>query len=134
MNYVVGFYFSIEDDGVLLIRKNRPAWQRGRLNGVGGKIEEGETAYDAMVREFQEETGIFEPKWESYCQIVGNWGSIEIFKSYGEPQLAKNVTDEKLEVHNWDILPSDVLPNLTWLVPMARLDLKNKYLVREFNG
>jgi 8-oxo-dGTP pyrophosphatase MutT (NUDIX family) len=27
---------------VLLIEKQKPAWQRGKLNGVGGKIEPGE--------------------------------------------------------------------------------------------
>ena len=58
--YVVGFLFD-EDarryhktghGNVVLIEKNRPAWQAGRLNGVGGHIEIGETPDEAISREF----------------------------------------------------------------------------------
>ena len=54
--YVLGFVFSEACDRVLLMWKNRPAWQAGKLNGIGGKIEAGETAQHAMEREFTEET------------------------------------------------------------------------------
>lgn len=39
--YVCGFLFDRSFENVLLIRKNRPEKQKGRLNGVGGKVEEG---------------------------------------------------------------------------------------------
>jgi 8-oxo-dGTP pyrophosphatase MutT (NUDIX family) len=54
--YVVGFLFSQDESKVLLVWKNRPAWQNGKLNGIGGKIEAGETPLQAMEREFKEET------------------------------------------------------------------------------
>ena len=54
--YVVGFVFCQE--AVLLIRKARPKWQAGKLNGVGGKIEPGELPLAAMVRECREESGL----------------------------------------------------------------------------
>lgn len=53
--YVVGFLFA--DDEVLLIKKNHPSWQFGKLNGLGGHIEENESPLDAMIREFEEESG-----------------------------------------------------------------------------
>jgi 8-oxo-dGTP pyrophosphatase MutT (NUDIX family) len=57
VEYVLGFAFS--DRSVLLIRKNRPAWQANLLNGVGGKVEPADWSLDeAMRREFKEETGI----------------------------------------------------------------------------
>ena len=37
--YVVGFMFNPTEDAVLLIRKTHPAWQKGKLNGVGGRID-----------------------------------------------------------------------------------------------
>lgn len=52
--YCVGFAFFGSD--VILIRKARPAFQKGLLNGVGGKLELGENFLQAMVREFYEET------------------------------------------------------------------------------
>jgi 8-oxo-dGTP diphosphatase len=55
--YVLGFAFD-KSDNVILVRKQKPKWQKGLLNGVGGKIEIGETSSDAMFREFREETGL----------------------------------------------------------------------------
>ena len=39
--YVAGFLVSDDRYYVALIRKKRPAWQEGRLNGIGGHIEGG---------------------------------------------------------------------------------------------
>lgn len=55
--YVLGFAFL--GNRVLLIRKTKPAWQAGKLNGVGGKVEPFDADLEAaMIREFREETGI----------------------------------------------------------------------------
>ena len=43
---------------VLLIEKKHPAWQAGRFNLPGGKIEDEETIHEAASRELLEETGI----------------------------------------------------------------------------
>jgi 8-oxo-dGTP diphosphatase len=56
--YVLGFAFNTIGDKVALIRKNKPDWQKGFLNGIGGKIEKDESKRSAMVREFEEECGI----------------------------------------------------------------------------
>jgi 8-oxo-dGTP diphosphatase len=81
MDYVVGFAFDgldLPDTHVLLIRKKKPDWQRGKLNGIGGKIGDkpsisNETPIQAMVREFHEETGVtnFPGDW-SYFALMHN--------------------------------------------------------------
>jgi 8-oxo-dGTP diphosphatase len=53
--YVAGFLFDSKRENVVLIRKNKPEWQADKLNGVGGKIEDGEVPAAAMFREFTEE-------------------------------------------------------------------------------
>lgn len=68
MNYVVGFLFEADLQRVLLRLKARPAWQRGKLNGIGGKVEEGETPLYAMRREGREEAScsdqhLLSPGW-----------------------------------------------------------------------
>lgn len=55
--YVLGFCFNAALNKVVLIRKNRPQWQAGKLNGVGGHVEPWELPLGAMVREFREESG-----------------------------------------------------------------------------
>ena len=37
--YVLTFLFTSDYKNVWLIEKNRPNWQKGSLNGIGGKIE-----------------------------------------------------------------------------------------------
>lgn len=67
-NYVVGFLFSTNKKEVVLIKKNRPDWQKGLLNGIGGHIED-ETPLEAMKREFLEETGLKIEYWKQFAYI-----------------------------------------------------------------
>lgn len=53
----------------------------GRWNGVGGKVEEGESVEQAMVRETQEEIGITPTTYEKVADIRFD----EFFK--GEPTI-----------------------------------------------
>src|SRR6266853_1956139 len=39
MNYVCGFMMTWDLQQFLLIRKTHPDWQKGKLNGIGGKID-----------------------------------------------------------------------------------------------
>ena len=58
----VGFIFSHDLDKVLLISKKRPAWQKGRLNGVGGHLNEEELSalnfISGWAREVKEEINL----------------------------------------------------------------------------
>ncbi|HSH17773.1 MAG TPA: 8-oxo-dGTP diphosphatase [Candidatus Saccharimonadales bacterium] len=49
--------FLIEGKNILLAMKKR-GFGSGRWNGIGGKIEPGETVEQALVRETQEEIGV----------------------------------------------------------------------------
>jgi 8-oxo-dGTP diphosphatase len=125
--YVCGFLFSPDRSRVLLIRKNRPAWQAGKLNGVGGKIEPGETPHQAMVREFREEAGVDlpEPRWQHVLTLSGKddagaghgWAG-HFFRAFGDLTEASARTDEPLEIHPTAPLPADTIPNLRWMIPL----------------
>ncbi len=54
-DYVLGFAFD-KRWAVALICKQRPDWQQGKWNGIGGHVEKGEIPSAAMAREFREET------------------------------------------------------------------------------
>lgn len=120
--YVVGFMFSPDLRFVLLVLKNRPDWQRGKLNGVGGKIEEGELPGEAMRREFAEEAGIDSDIWLRYATLSDDRGwLIHFFYAKGDINKAKTLTDESLMMFPiWKLsVDSKLIPNLTWLIPMA---------------
>jgi 8-oxo-dGTP diphosphatase len=62
--------FLLRGSDVLLLRisETRGAWA-GKLNGVGGHIERGETPAGAAIREIREETGL-RPTSLKLCGIV----------------------------------------------------------------
>lgn len=70
--YVLGFMFSEDGTQVALIKKTKPEWQAGKLNGIGGKIEEKEAMHEAMIREFEEETGLRHLEWKQFGEMYGS--------------------------------------------------------------
>jgi 8-oxo-dGTP diphosphatase len=120
--YVVGFMFSERLQTVLLIRKTKPAWQAGMLNGVGGKIESGELPIDAMIREFEEETGLRYRSWLQFHRERFRNGMVVHFFAAASLEIdkARSTTEEEIAIVSADRLPSIVIYNLHYLVPMAR--------------
>lgn len=102
-NYVIGFAFSEDRQRVVLIRKNGAAVpeHKGKLNGVGGKIEPHETTYEAMSREFKEETGVDLPDflWEFRGTFSGEGWSVKVFSCFSDQVLgARTETDEEVRI------------------------------------
>lgn len=124
--YVAGFLFNKAHTCVALIEKQKPAWQKSLLNGIGGKIESGETPLEAMVREFKEETGVLVEDWQLFCTLrgltdLGAWWVVYFFRASGSLSELRSQTDEIINIcpiAELEKLP--VIPNLRWLVPMAK--------------
>jgi len=53
----------LQKEGQLLLAMKKRGFGTGYWNGVGGKIEPGETEEQALVRESQEEIGVTPTKW-----------------------------------------------------------------------
>lgn len=119
--YVCGFAFSSQDPvEVLLIHKQRPEWQQGKLNGIGGHIEFGEGPHEAMVREFREETGAEIRYWNSFCTLDDRRGwRVFFYMTQIVPVGVRSMTDEKIQWVRFNRLPYNVVPNLHWLLPLA---------------
>lgn len=129
--YVLGLIFSEDRQSVVLIRKNKPDWQRGKLNGIGGKIEPSDsTPYDAMQRESKEECGVF-AEWTEFCKMTGELFEIHVFKAFDQEAFVRAETQEAetiVKVRCENIArhgdSPQVVTNLPWLVWMA-LDHNN---------
>lgn len=95
--YVLGI--ASAPDGVVLIEKTHPEWQRGKHNFPGGKVEAGETPLAAMCREFKEETGveIGPDSWRSIGEMLGEDYAVHIFScDDSRVGAAETVTDEEV--------------------------------------
>lgn len=130
-HYVLGFAFSADKKEIILIEKQKPDWQKGKLNGVGGKVEE----YDfdesfAMVREFKEETGVNTTviDWHKYGEmifhndIMGGGAKVHLFRMFNdcingcetmeEEEILRVNTDTCLDLFS-------CMHNLCILIPLA---------------
>lgn len=132
--YVVGFLFDESKQHVALIRKARPAWQYGKLNGIGGHIEKNETPLQAMRREFFEETGATVANWEFFarqqgCVHCADQCDVYFFRARAPLALLEGIdgfksNEEEVVVQGvYSATPLPLqdrrLPNLRWLIPLA---------------
>ena len=120
--YVAGFAFH--EDRVLLVEKLHPDWQAGKLNGIGGKVEPGEIALDAMIREFQEETGLRVDDWRLFCRLTFASGVVYFYTTQVDTSRGHQHVNDVGEVIAWFMINEHTyyraIPNLRWLIPMAR--------------
>lgn len=126
--YVVGFAFTEDGKSVLLMEKNRPSWQAGLLNGIGGHIEEGEdteTPYTAMHRETMEEAGIT-LDWYHRGVMRGtnnDDGEFECHIFYAHDDAVegfRQIEDEELRLIPVFKLPTlNTIANLAFLIPFG---------------
>ena len=118
-NYVAGFVFRKEGTEVALIKKNKPDWQRGKLNGVGGKVEPfDDSDHQAMAREFREETGVTTQagQWSEIAELNCADATITFFvyRPGGDGMVLQNITDEAVDWYRVRDLPSSgTLPGWT---------------------
>ncbi len=121
--YVNSFMFCEDESKVVLIKKIKPDWQKGFFNGVGGKIELGETPKQAIVREFEEETGVktSESEWSLFSILIKESEyKVYFFIAFTDKMFnAKTVEKEEVGIYDVDNLPTKMLPNLNWLIPMS---------------
>ncbi len=128
--YVLGFIFDATAEQVLLIEKQRPAWQAGKLNGIGGKIEGKEKPVAAMIREAFEECHLFSRvgDWLPVATLRHPEWHIEVFTTAHtqNPHMLQTKTDEFVTWVDIKKLPSNIIPNLSWLVPLSKDVLQNR--------
>ena len=125
--YTVGFAFSLNKETVVLIKKNKPEWQSGKLNGVGGKVEGSEKTIDCMIREFQEEAGIYVPDWDHFATLTDESEyTVYMYRtllSYARIDQCKTMTDEEIILcYIKDLDLSRGIKNLQWVLPLALSD------------
>lgn len=127
--YVLGFAFDMTGDRVALIRKTKPKWQAGKLNGIGGKVEADEMPRHAMTREFREETGVTipSPHWTHFATLSGSDYMVHCFYVYEPvvPMKVATTTEEEVVVRDVATLDTrELLHNVRYLIDLAQ-DARN---------
>lgn len=124
--YVLCYVERIEDGQleVLFIKKQKPEWQKNRLNLPGGKIEPGETPKQAARRELREESALESTFEDIIGELEGPDWKVYVVRCCSVCGLPESLTDEPLV---W--LPFDgfnhhnVIENLNIIVPLCHSNI-----------
>lgn len=130
IEYVLVFAKVENSDDVLIIEKQKPEWMRGKLNLLGGKIEDGESPEEASARELFEESGIQSLNLPEYMgRIEFNDVIIYCCRAFVEHKEV-NPRFEEIEKVFWttfDEVKNDsrLMPNLRVIMPLINTGVKN---------
>jgi 8-oxo-dGTP diphosphatase len=125
IRFVNGFLFSPGLEYVALIKKTHgPLGTIGKWNGIGGKVEPGESAHEAMAREFLEEAGVgfASGSWRHYASVSdgdSQW-HCDFFELRSKwIENIRTLTDEEVRIHSMSELPRDLSNFTRWALPLA---------------
>lgn len=122
--------YNFDSKKVLLVLKNKPSWQKNRLNLIGGKVEPGEDYTVAAYREFLEETGITCYSMKYMGLLSGDDYNVHCFKTQVAEDAVLQPREAETELvawYNWKNIVNDerLLPNLRVIIPMMDMDIAN---------
>lgn len=124
----------------LVILKDRPFWQKGKLNLLGGKIEK-ETPQESAVRELKEEAGLSPlENPEEMGWITGKNYKIYIFKipvDFSKRLYPREEETEEVFWHTNALGDKRLMPNLKFIIPLCKNNIKGWKLsgfdIEDFN-
>lgn len=117
-------FLTREDQILMLHRRNPP--NQGLWNGVGGRLEAGESARDCVLREVREETGFFLPEvhfagvltWEGFETPAGGLYLFTAAAPAGEP-VACAEGPLAWKPRRWVFSSPEVVANIHRFGPLA---------------
>jgi 8-oxo-dGTP diphosphatase len=118
--YVLALLYSADLRRVVLMRRTKPAWQAGRVNALGGRIMDGETAAAAARREVREESGVDAADWTEVLVWEDAEYELHVMRAVSDgAHDARTMEDQEVFLADVQALPDNVIDNLRWLVPLA---------------
>ena len=118
--YVLALLFTPDRRRVVLMHKTRPSWQVGRVNALGGKLRPDEEVADAARREVREEAGVDIADWEEFLVWEDPVYRMHAARAFHETaEQAHTAEDQRVFLADVEELPSNLIDNLRWLIPLA---------------
>jgi 8-oxo-dGTP pyrophosphatase MutT (NUDIX family) len=134
----------------LLVLKDRPKWQAGFYNLIGGKVESDEDPESAALRELTEETGLVSHTSPILMgRIVdmtsGQKETVYCYNVFVERKtlIPRHVETETVSWHIWSeiVISKELLPSVRLIFPLMHMDVRNweinantSFMKKEKNG
>jgi 8-oxo-dGTP pyrophosphatase MutT (NUDIX family) len=139
IEYVLIHVLDISTKRIIVVKKQKPDFLKGKINLVGGKIEKDESPYDAAIRELKEETGIIaEYDFPVYMGILyGENYKIYCYNMFANDNIEPAI--DELEIPYWDYFHNiryspDLIENLKIIIPMIQLGIVGWYIKDNNDG
>ena len=139
MSYVLIYTQSTASDNVLLVLKDKPDWQKGRLNLPGGKVEDGETPSMAAERELLEEAGYYSFNTRLMGLIEDGGTKIFCYHSFvGQCAFPRPRPEEtqKIDWQQWKDVRYDerLIPNLRIIIPLMMAGVRDWVIIDDYRS
>lgn len=100
LKYTLGFAYCKETDEILMLNREKKPWM-GRWNGVGGKLDIGESPIDCIIRETMEEAGLDLPGYTARGVLLWNENNLDVsIETVGEGGLYLFTADVTKDFRN----------------------------------
>lgn len=140
-HYVIILAQGMRGNDLLLVLKNTPQWQNGRLNLPGGKVEEGETPFNATVRELKEETG-YDPICapEKMGEIHDGDAIIHCFRTFVQSEVKLAPQSSETELVAWYEMTdgfmefASLIPNLRVIIPLMASGVRGWVITDDYRS
>ncbi|MDZ5472741.1 8-oxo-dGTP diphosphatase [Bacillus sp. 31A1R] len=109
---------TLQSDQILMLYRNKNP-NKDKWNGVGGKIEKGESPYESCLREIGEETGlIIRNLKEREVVTWNNEGGLYVFTAEYDEGLFINCDEGELDwkEYQWVKQSNDVVSNIPYFL------------------
>ncbi len=123
----LAFVFDKKLSQVLLIKKEKPVVHAGLLNGLGGKLETGESHLECVMREIEEEAGlkIAAGKWQRVGDLFWENWNVSIWTCVIDVPKNHTFPDQNVNWYAASPVPKNSIENLEWLIPLS-VDVNKK--------
>jgi len=125
----LAFVFDKKLSQVLLIKKEKPVAHAGLLNGLGGKLETGESHLECVMREVEEEAGlkITADAWQRVGDMYWENWNVSIWTSVIDKPKNHFFPDPNVDWCSASPVPKNSIENLEWLIPLS-VDVNKKII------
>jgi len=128
-------YVPREPHHIVIVQKEKPAWQFGLWNLPGGKLEMNETIEACAERELKEETDMIAGDSEIMGQLVGDAYCVYVVRCNVQCyQQARTMGREQIFTKSIrEVLESErLIPNLRLVIPLCLAGIKD-FEIRDFD-
>lgn len=133
MEYTLAFLFTEDLRKVWMIEKQHPEWQKGLLNGIGGKIQPGEDRKLSCIREIKEEAGVVVSPNDikAVGRISGEGYEVHVFTGKTDQVLSTQEQEQILLIPLISMRLHMCVDNVPMLVETCKHFLQSNYSISE---